>query len=225
MERLGEQDGSAEWRATDEMLARTVTVRVFTLESRHVARVMAAARAAGRVSDPRLAQIFDADDGAEPPFIVTGWPSGRCLADVLTAGPLILAVLAGGGWLAVREMTAPHRPSGARPAVAAQALTPVSATAFGPLGESDGDNPELARLAIDGSPATAWHTQWYATAAFGNLKPGTGLLLDMGRTVTITSAQSMLGAMTARISSCARVASPCWLTCSRSRAPRRRAAW
>jgi len=57
VERLGEQDGSAEWRATDEMLARTVTVRVFTRESRHVARVMAAARAACRVSDPRLAQI------------------------------------------------------------------------------------------------------------------------------------------------------------------------
>ena len=40
VERLGEQDGSAEWRATDEMLARTVAVRVFTRESRHVARVM-----------------------------------------------------------------------------------------------------------------------------------------------------------------------------------------
>jgi eukaryotic-like serine/threonine-protein kinase len=88
VERLGEQEGSAEWRATDEMLARTVTVRVFTLESHHVARVMAAARAACRVGDPRLARIFDADDCAEPPFIVTGWPSGRCLADVLTAGPL-----------------------------------------------------------------------------------------------------------------------------------------
>ena len=107
---------------------------------------------------------------------------------------IILAVLAGGGWLAVRELTAPHRPSGA--AAAAQALTPASATAFGPLGDSDGDNPELARLAIDGSTATAWHTQWYATAAFGNLKPGTGLLLDMGRPVTITSAQIILGAIT-----------------------------
>ena len=103
-------------------------------------------------------------------------------------------MLAGGGWLAVREMTAPHGPSGA--AVAAQALTPASATAFGPLGESDGDNPGLARLAIDGSTATAWRTQWYATAAFGNLKPGTGLLLDIGRPVTITSAQITLGPIT-----------------------------
>ncbi len=65
-----------------------------------------------------------------------------------------------------------------------------------PWGESDGDNPELAQLAIDGSAATAWHTHWYATAAFGNLKPGTGLLLDMGWPVTITSAQIMLGTIT-----------------------------
>ncbi len=35
-----------------------------------------------------------------------------------------------------------------------------------------------------------------ATAAFGSLKPGTGLLLDMGWPVTITSAQIMLGAIT-----------------------------
>ena len=49
---------------------------------------MAAARAAARVSDPRPARIFDADDRVEPSFIVTGWPSDACLADLLTAGPL-----------------------------------------------------------------------------------------------------------------------------------------
>ena len=34
---------------------------------------------------------------------------------------------------------------------------------------------------------------WYTTAAFGNLKPGTGLLLDLGRRVTINDAQLDLG--------------------------------
>jgi hypothetical protein len=48
-------------------------------------------------------------------------------------------------------------------------------------------------MAVDGSRATAWQSDWYTTAAFGNLKPGTGLLLDMGRRVTITSAQITLG--------------------------------
>jgi cytoskeletal protein RodZ len=81
----------------------------------------------------------------------------------------------------------------APPAVAVQVLAPVKAVAFGPGGTAAGDNPEHAAAAIDGSHATAWRSDWYSTAAFGNLKPGTGLLLDMGRPVTVTSAQLTLG--------------------------------
>jgi hypothetical protein len=71
-------------------------------------------------------------------------------------------------------------------------ITPASAAAFGPSA-GPGDNGELARLAIDGNPATAWHSDWYATARFGNLYPGTGLLVDMGRPVTVTAAAITLG--------------------------------
>jgi hypothetical protein len=78
-------------------------------------------------------------------------------------------------------------------AVPARTLTPVSAAAFGPSGTGQGDAPQLAPLAIDGHPATAWHTDWYATASFGGLYAGTGLLLDMGRTVTIMAARITLG--------------------------------
>ena len=78
------------------------------------------------------------------------------------------------------------------PAVPALTLTPVSAKAFGP-GGGQGDNPQLARLAVDGNRATGWHTDRYASARLGNLYPGTGLLLDMGRTVTITSVRISLG--------------------------------
>lgn len=84
-------------------------------------------------------------------------------------------------------------PTAATPAAAPpRPLTPASATAFGPAG-GPGDNSDLARLAIDGNPATAWHTDWYTTARFGNLYPGTGLLVDMGQPVTITAAQITLG--------------------------------
>ncbi len=79
---------------------------------------------------------------------------------------------------------------GANPA---RPLTPASARAFGPYGSGQGDNPRRAHLAIDGTPATAWHTDWYTTARFGNLYPGTGLLVDMGRPVIITAAQITLG--------------------------------
>jgi transcriptional regulator with XRE-family HTH domain len=78
-------------------------------------------------------------------------------------------------------------PAHARPA---QSLVPVRATAFGPNG---GDNPQLAHLVIGGRPAAGWHSDWYTSARFGNLYPGTGLLLHMGRTVAITGAQINLG--------------------------------
>lgn len=61
------------------------------------------------------------------------------------------------------------------------------AEAFGPDGLADGDNPENAQDAITGGASQPWSTQWYATPDFGMLKHGTGLLLDLGRRVTVTS--------------------------------------
>ncbi len=72
-------------------------------------------------------------------------------------------------------------------------LAPVSAVAYGPGGTSSGDNPQYAHLAIDSSTATAWSTNWYTTARFGNLQTGTGLLIYMGRRVEITSIEIILG--------------------------------
>jgi transcriptional regulator with XRE-family HTH domain len=72
-------------------------------------------------------------------------------------------------------------------------MTPVSATAVGPGGTSDGDNPQNASLALSGNPATPWQTDWYASAQFGNLQAGTGLLLDLGQTVTATGVTIQLG--------------------------------
>lgn len=82
------------------------------------------------------------------------------------------------------------RPSSASPP--AGPLTPVTAESFGPNGTADGDYPQLAPNVLTNS-AVGWHTHWYATAAFGQLKIGTGLLLDMGATVTITSLTVQLG--------------------------------
>ena len=64
--------------------------------------------------------------------------------------------------------------------------------AFGPAGLADGDDPQAATLAVGGNPARPWSSQWYATAEFGALKTGTGLLLDMGRTVTVSSVRLAL---------------------------------
>jgi cytoskeletal protein RodZ len=89
------------------------------------------------------------------------------------------------------QATPAATPSTSTPA-AARALAPASVAAFGPAGTADGDNPQNAALAIAGNPATPWYSQWYATPEFGNLKNGTGLLLDLGRTVTVSSVQVSL---------------------------------
>ena len=97
---------------------------------------------------------------------------------------------------AAPSVTAASATPSARPsptAATVTAVTPVSATAFGPGGASDGDNPQDASLALSGNPATPWRTDWYATPTFGDLKAGTGLLLDLGRTLTITGAAIQLG--------------------------------
>jgi hypothetical protein len=75
----------------------------------------------------------------------------------------------------------------------AHPLGVTSAAAFGPDGLSDGDNPGLASRIVDVSTDLAWYSEWYATPYFGNLKPGTGILLDMGETVTVSSVQLVLG--------------------------------
>jgi transcriptional regulator with XRE-family HTH domain len=88
----------------------------------------------------------------------------------------------------------PSRAARSAPASsAAVAVNPASVVAFGPDGTGDGDNPQLAFLAVDHNPATAWTTDWYGTPNFPSLQPGTGLLLDIGHEVTITSAEVTLG--------------------------------
>jgi hypothetical protein len=84
-------------------------------------------------------------------------------------------------------------PSPARRPVAARLLTIASAAAYGPDGTSDADHPDLAPGVINGGDGQPWHSSWYASAEFGNLQSGTGLLLDMGETVNLSRVQLVLG--------------------------------
>jgi hypothetical protein len=81
-------------------------------------------------------------------------------------------------------------PSPSASPVAVSNLPVAGASAFGPGG---GDHPDQARLALSGNPATPWRTDWYASPDFGLLYSGTGLLIDMGRTVTVSSVRISLG--------------------------------
>lgn len=72
-------------------------------------------------------------------------------------------------------------------AVRIRSLPIALAVAFGPDGVTDGDNPRTALFAVRPGSPLPWSSQWYTTANFGLLKHGTGLLIDMGRRVTVTS--------------------------------------
>jgi Helix-turn-helix domain len=98
---------------------------------------------------------------------------------------------AGGKHTAVAKVAAkPSKPALAPRVRVSQPVTklPVAAAeAFGPDGLGDGDNASGAYYAIARKAPLPWSTNWYATAQFGLLKHGTGLLLSLGRQVTITS--------------------------------------
>ena len=79
------------------------------------------------------------------------------------------------------------------PVEAGAAIAIAGAEVFDPQGDGDPDHPEDVPLAFDGDAATAWSTYEYrGSPAFGNLKDGVGLLLDLGSAqdlaaVTITT--------------------------------------
>jgi serine/threonine-protein kinase len=65
-------------------------------------------------------------------------------------------------------------------------VKPVSATVFAPGG--DPDNPQQAKLAIDGNPATAWSTVTYKDAVpFPRFIQGMGLLLHLSEPTELSA--------------------------------------
>jgi hypothetical protein len=76
---------------------------------------------------------------------------------------------------------------------ASHALTVASVVAFGPDGTSDGDNPGVVSRIGAVSETQPWYSDWYTTPEFGGGQAGTGILLDMGKAVTVTSVRLELG--------------------------------
>ena len=80
--------GWALWKAIDEILARAVTVLIFAESFPRVREAVTAARAASRLNDSRLSQVFDVDDSGDRAYIVMEWVAGESLTDMLSDGPL-----------------------------------------------------------------------------------------------------------------------------------------
>src|ERR1700750_1687104 len=77
------------WKATDETLARFVTVLTFATGFPRVAETVTAARTASRLGDPRFSQVFDVEDGEELAYVVLEWVAVESRLDMLLSeGPL-----------------------------------------------------------------------------------------------------------------------------------------
>ncbi|WP_250213702.1 protein kinase family protein [Acrocarpospora catenulata] len=87
-DRVSESGGATLWKAIDEILARPVAVHTFSPDFDRESEVVRAARAASRLNDPRLTQVFDAADEDGTAYVVSEWVSGESLLDLLAAGPM-----------------------------------------------------------------------------------------------------------------------------------------
>ncbi|WP_030744349.1 protein kinase family protein [Streptomyces sp. NRRL F-5135] len=73
----------------------------------------------------------------------------------------------------------------------------VNARDFDPLGQDQSENPEDLQKAYDGDPSTSWHTSAYFSSDFGRLKPGVGIILDLGKVQQVGTVDvSFLGGTT-----------------------------
>jgi putative peptidoglycan lipid II flippase len=113
---------------------------------------------------------------------------------------VVVAVIAVAVWLVgFRKPGTPTTGSSTQPPTSSSAsaagalLTPVSDSTFNIFGNPPGntENQATALNAIDGSTSTAWSTSYYiGNPHFGGLdKPGTGLLLDMGKEVRLSQVE------------------------------------
>src|SRR5260370_706349 len=75
-DRIAAASGWAAWKAIDEILARAVTVFTFAPGFPRIREVVTAARAASRLTDARLAQVFDVEDDWDHAYIVMEWATG-----------------------------------------------------------------------------------------------------------------------------------------------------
>ena len=108
VDQAGAGDGWTFWKATDETLARSVTVLTFASDFPRISQAMTAARAASRLNDPRFSQVFDVEDADELAYVVMEWVAGDSLLDMLADGPLDGPHAVSLAYEAARAITAAH---------------------------------------------------------------------------------------------------------------------
>ncbi|KQS66840.1 protein kinase family protein [Modestobacter sp. Leaf380] len=140
------------------------------------------------------------DDPVEDDLDTDGAGSSWRRRLVVVGLPLLaLAMVIGVGWWfgtnVISAASSVEDPVGSTPTFSAPAESPApseeppaaaplqitAAEVFDPFGDGEPENDDDVPLSYDGDPATSWPTLNYrGSAEFGNLKPGVGVLYDLG---------------------------------------------
>lgn len=145
--------------------------------------------------------VIDADDDEEVPgrswlrlALLLGVGVLLLLATVMLYNVMRGKTLLGGETSS--DTTTSQSPSPTTSATAtAKPYTGLVATDFDPQGSPPEEFPELAELAVDGKPATGWHTEVYTQQLGpGGLKTGVGLTIDLGSSKPVGSVVAALAA-------------------------------
>ncbi|MFI9204207.1 serine/threonine protein kinase [Streptomyces sp. NPDC053048] len=82
-------EGFSSWRAVDEKLRRAVGVHLLPADHPRARPVLAAARSAALLGDPRFVQVLDAVEENDLVYVVHEWlPDATELTPILASGPL-----------------------------------------------------------------------------------------------------------------------------------------
>jgi serine/threonine protein kinase len=81
-----EARGLSLWKATDSLLGRPVTIYLLPRGIPVPRTVVEGIRSAAKVTDTRIAKVYDTDFNPQSPYIVTEWTPGTHLEDLLLSG-------------------------------------------------------------------------------------------------------------------------------------------
>ncbi|MGY1653454.1 hypothetical protein [Geodermatophilus sp. SYSU D01119] len=122
-------------------------------------------------------------------LLVIGLPLAALVVVVLLAlwvGNNVLSVSdevdsAPGATAPAPASSAPAEDSAAPSSAAAGPVALAGGAVFDPFGDGEPENDDEVPASFDGDPATTWSTLSYrGSADFGNLKPGVGIVYDLG---------------------------------------------
>ncbi|MFI2298183.1 protein kinase family protein [Actinacidiphila glaucinigra] len=86
---LTRADGFSSWRAVDEKLRRAVGIHTLPADHSRARSVLAAARSAALLGDPRFVQVLDAVEENDLVYVIHEWlPDARELTTLIAADPL-----------------------------------------------------------------------------------------------------------------------------------------